>query len=86
MKRAPDWTKEEFDILVRNYSLSSGSLTARLPGRTLDAIEIVRNGLHEFHQKRDSGLLSKMMKDQLSKSGSVFICPVCGERIRAVTG
>ena len=81
MKRLPEWTKEEFDILVKNNSLSDESLSTRLPHRTLDAMQIVRSGIHEFHQKGDSTLLSKMMKAHLTKLGSFFECPICGERI-----
>lgn len=76
MKREADWTKEEFEILLQNNSLPVESLSAQLPSRTIDAIKIVRNGIHEFHLKGDSSLLSKMMKERLT-----LICPVCGERI-----
>lgn len=80
MKRSPDWTKEEFEILLKNNSLSAESLSAQLPLRTLDAIQIVRNGIHEFHQKGGSTLLSKMMKEYLSILGVVLACPICGEK------
>jgi hypothetical protein len=81
MKRTTDWTKEEFDILIQNNSLSGESLSTRLPRRTLDAIQIVRSGIHEFHQKGDSTFLSKMMKEHLTKSGIALACPICSERI-----
>ena len=81
MKRLPDWTEEEFDILIQNNSLSAESLSTRLPRRTIDAIQIVRNGVHEFHQKDDSYLLSEIMKEYLGGSEEVLSCPICGERI-----
>ena len=81
MKRAPDWTPDEFEILLQNSSLSPKDLSPRLPGRTPDAIEVVRNGVHDFHTKGDSTLLSKMMKQCLSKPGSSLACPICGESL-----
>ena len=81
MKRSPDWTTEEFEILVQNNSLSAESLSVRIPRRTLDAIQIVRNGIHEFHQKGDSTLLSNMMKEYLTVSGKVLVCSICSEKI-----
>lgn len=81
MKRPPDWTKEEFEILIRNNSLSAESLSARLTRRTQDAIQLVRNGIHDYHQKGNSTFISKMMKEYLTKSGTILACPICGENI-----
>lgn len=81
MNRLLDWTKEEFDILVQNNALSDESLSNRLPRRTPDAIQVVRNGIHEFHLKGESSLLSKMMKERLTVLRPISICPICGERI-----
>jgi hypothetical protein len=81
MNRAPDWTKEEFELLLQNSALSDESLTARLPRRTVGAIQAVRSGIHEFHQKGETSLLSKMMKKYLRTSGMVLACPICGEKI-----
>ncbi len=86
MKRAPDWTQEEFEVLIQNSTLSDENLLVRLPRRTLGAIQAVRNGIHEFHQKGESTLLSNMMKDHLTKSEAVFVCPVCGESINVRAG
>ena len=83
MKQAPEWTKEEFEILVKNNSLSTESISAQLPHRTSDAIQIVRNGIHEFHQKGESSFLSKMMKDTIAKPEIDLVCPICGEKIDA---
>ncbi len=81
MKQAPDWAQEEFELLIQNSTLSDENLLVRLPRRTLGAIQAVRSGIHEFHQKGESTLLSKVMKDHLTKSEAVFVCPICGERI-----
>jgi hypothetical protein len=86
MKRLPDWTKEEFGILLQNNSLLNEGFTTLLPSRTIDAIQIVRSGIHEFHKKGDSTLLSRMMKESLTKSGIVLSCPICGERISVRAG
>lgn len=83
MKRLPDWTKEEIEILVRNNSLSVESISARLPLRTPAAIQVIRNGIYEFHQKGDLSLLSKMMKDRIAKPEIDLVCPICGENIDA---
>ena len=68
MKRAPDWTKEEFVLLAKSYSLSDEDLSKRLPNRTINAIGFVRSGIHEYHEKGDTTILSKMMKDYLNKT------------------
>lgn len=81
MKRAPDWTKEEFGILLQNNSLPSEGFFKLLPQRTADAITVVRSGIHEFHKKGESTLLSKMMKETLSKSSIALKCPLCGENL-----
>jgi hypothetical protein len=81
MKRLPDWTHEEFEILLQHNSLSAEDLSIQLPRRSSDAVQIVRNGIHEFHQNGESTLLSKMMKERLTKSGMILSCPICGERI-----
>lgn len=81
MKRLPDWTKEEFDILILNSSLSKENLSLLIPRRTTDAITVVRNGIHEFHQKGESSLLSRMMKDYIVKLENGLSCPICGMKI-----
>ncbi len=81
MNREPDWTKEEFDLLLRNDALSDEEFSSRLPNRTLDAINVVRNGIHEFHSKGETTLLSKMMKKELENSGIILACPICGKSI-----
>jgi len=81
MKQAPEWTPSEFDLLLQNSSLSDNALTKLLPKRSESAIQIVRSGIHEFHSKGDSTLLSKMMKTRLARGGMNLICSICGEKI-----
>jgi hypothetical protein len=81
MNRLPDWTPEEFEILLQHNSVPAEDLSIQLVRRSADAVQIVRNGIHEFHKKGESSLLSIMMKERLSKSGMGLACPLCGERI-----
>jgi hypothetical protein len=83
MKQVPEWTNEEFELLVRNDSLSDEELSKSIPRRTIGAIQFVRSGIHEFHRKGDSPLLSKMIKNYLTKSVTVLVCPICGVRIQS---
>jgi len=78
MKRAPDWSKEEFETLIKHWNLSDADLSVLIPTRTTDAIKVVRSGIHEFHQKGTSSLLSKMMKTYIEQSHGLK-CPLCGE-------
>jgi len=80
MKRAPDWTKEEFEVLLKNWSLSDSDLSVLIPHRTMDAIKTVRSGVHGYHHKGDSPLLSKMMKEYIEQSHGLK-CPLCGESL-----
>jgi hypothetical protein len=80
-KRAPIWTTNEFDLLLQNSSLSDSDLVEIIPSRSEGALQIVRSGIHEFHKKGDSPVLSNMMKKRLKQVGSTRICPVCKEPI-----
>jgi hypothetical protein len=81
MKRAPNWRKEEFVLLARDYSQSDEDLSKRLPNRTIDAIKFVRSGIHQYHDKGKTTLLSKIMKDYLDKPEIPLTCSICGEDI-----
>jgi hypothetical protein len=69
--RKPDWSEEEFRLLLDFPDDTAEHLQKRSP----DAISIVKTGVHEFHQGRDSQLLSEMMKRLLSESN--WTCPIC---------
>jgi hypothetical protein len=80
-KFALEWTVKEFDILLQNPTLSDFELGRLLSGRSKDAIQIVRSGIHEYHKKGDSTLLSIMMKDRLAQVGANRMCPICKEPV-----
>lgn len=77
MKRAPDWTEDEFDILLQSPTLSADELHSKLPKRSPDAILIVRRGIHAFHTGKNSSMLSKMMIHRLEGDTSGLVCPIC---------
>jgi hypothetical protein len=57
--------------------LSADALHLRLPNRTPDAIQIIRNGIHAFHTGKNTSMLSKMMVRRLEGDTSGLVCPVC---------
>jgi hypothetical protein len=79
MARAPDWTDEEFLVVLRNSGVASEELAEQLPGRTVGAIDTVRQGLHEFHVKGTSSLISQVMVRFLDGEPS-WTCCVCDEQ------
>jgi hypothetical protein len=80
--RAPNWTRHEFAILVDHPQASDVAVTTLLPGRTADAVGVVRQGVHAFHSGMNTSMLSKMMLRSLDAwSGSEdVVCPVCGKQ------
>ena len=78
MSRAPDWTEEEFKKLVANHTLSNIELAKQLPTRSVDAIDIVRGGIHAFHQGKDDSVLSQMMQSYLKRKKHSLTCAKCG--------
>ena len=78
MRRAPDWTAAEFEILLQNPTLCYESLHLKLPGRTTAAVQIVRSGIHAFHSGLNTSMLSKLMISRLKNDTSGFVCPICG--------
>lgn len=80
MSQISQWTKEEFETLIKHWNLSDADLSVLIPSRTVGAIQAVRSGIHEFHQKGASSLLSKMMKEYIEQSQGLK-CPHCGESL-----
>jgi hypothetical protein len=76
MKRARDWTGEEFETLLRSPALSAEVLAVKIPGRTLGAIEVVRCGIHEYHVGGTLAL-SRMMQKRLDERSCPVICSLC---------
>ncbi len=79
MKRAPNWTIKEFNFLLNNPELDPSEVAKNLPGRTEDAIKIVRSGIHSWHSGLNISMLSKMMVSRLEEDA--IVCPVCQKRI-----
>ena len=77
MKRAPEWTPEEFEILLQSPTLPVENLKLKLPRRTTSAIQIVRNGIHAYHTGMDTSMLSFMMVNRLKLNTIGLICSVC---------
>lgn len=82
MKRAPNWTAEEFEQLLNNPQLSDEALAATLERRSAGAVGVVRSGIHGYHRGLESAnsLLSKMMRDRL-EGGPDVTCPLCRETV-----
>lgn len=80
MTRAPDWSKEEFEMLINNPGLLDKELASKLPDRTVGAIEVVRNGLHSYHKRGNVSMLSQMMLRCLEKKQGTLTCPRCSLR------
>ena len=78
MKRAPNWTLNEFEILISNYKLPTDELVKLLPKRSIGAVEVVRQGLHSYHRGQNISMLSKMMVRKLEDNIGKMICPICG--------
>jgi len=81
MARAPDWSEEEFDLLLNSSGLPAAELAQTLPKRTPGAIEVVQSGIHSFHRGGDVSMLSQMMLLRLEESNGSLICPTCGEQV-----
>jgi len=77
MAKAPDWTPEEFEILLRSPNEKDDSLYLQLPRRTPSSIQAVRGGIHAFHTGGKFSLLSMMMVRRLQKDTTGLVCAVC---------
>lgn len=78
MARAPDWSEQEFETLLRNPQLSDEEVARLLPRRTLGAIGAVRSFLHNFHEGGDISGLSQMMASRLRRGS--WTCSKCDYR------
>lgn len=72
------WPEKEFAMVVNGYGKSIEELLKELPGRTADAIEVVIEGIHDYHKKGRFKALSKMMIDYLERFKGKLMCPKCG--------
>ena len=81
MSRAPEWTADEFKMVIQNSDLSSSALADLLPARTTEAIDIVRNAIHSYHQDRNISMLSRVMCRHLESGKGSIQCPRCEAKI-----
>ncbi|MFC1846488.1 hypothetical protein ACFLYS_00305 [Chloroflexota bacterium] len=77
MSKEPEWTKEEFLVLVSKPDVSDEELANLLPNRSIGAVEVVRAGVHSFHTGGDISMLSRMMNDLLGSKVTIVECPIC---------
>lgn len=78
--RAPDWTREEFDILLSGGEWTDEDLARWLPRRTDGAIRAVRAFVHAAHSDGSIVGLSRMMQDRLVTRQGTLTCAVCRAR------
>lgn len=78
VKRAPEWTENEFRVLVDSFGISDSELKSRLPNRSVGAIGVVRSGIHSYHIGNNTSMLSQMMLSYLSRNHAHVKCPKCG--------
>ncbi len=78
MPKAPKWTEQEFEELLRNPDLSDEELVAKV-GHSPGAVGVVRNFVHNFHRGLNISGLSQMMIRRLKSAP--WVCPVCKEWI-----
>ncbi len=81
MTREPDWTEDEFDILMHAGRIPAEDLVAQLPRRSVGAINAVRGGVHHYHTAGGTSLLSAMQRRYLADRHGALACPHCGERV-----
>jgi hypothetical protein len=80
MTRAPDWSEAEFSLLLTHPELHAAEIAEVLPGRSADAVEIVRQGIHQFHLDRNCSMLSQTMRNALYGVADEVVCPICGKK------
>lgn len=84
MTREPDWTKEEFEILLQHPELSNEELHTLISRRSPGAIAAVRGFVCAYHTPGKAVDLSHMMITRLMKGG--YACRRCGTSIPRVVG
>ncbi|MGA2158047.1 MAG: hypothetical protein ABSG90_02390 [Dehalococcoidia bacterium] len=78
MAKAPKWPIEEFLVVLKSIGISNVELSKQLPLRTINAIQFVKLGIHDFHIGKDYKFLSNKMKSYLIANREPLRCPVCG--------
>ena len=77
MARAPNWSPDEFETLLQHHELSDEEVAQMLPRRTVDAVTVVRNGIHAYHSGMNISMLSQMMQQWLADPNRRVHCPRC---------
>jgi hypothetical protein len=49
MTQRPQWTAQEFEVLLDGGSMGVSELTRLLPGRSAGAVDMVQQGIHGYH-------------------------------------
>ena len=78
VSREPNWTAQEFETLLHGGHRAVEELAKDLRGRTVGAIEVVQQGIHNYHVGRGTAILTEMMLRRLGDRSRPVICPVCG--------
>ncbi len=78
VSNGPDWTARELETLLEGGHRSVEELASALRGRTVEAIEALQLGIHNYHVGRGTAMLSEMMLRRLGDRSRPVICPVCG--------
>jgi hypothetical protein len=78
VSREPKWTAQEFETLLQGGHRAVEELAMDLSGRTVEAIDLLQQGIHNYHVGRGTAILSEMMLRRLGDRSRPVICPVCG--------
>lgn len=76
--READWDPEEFETLLQHPELDDEAAAALLTGRSVGAVQVVRQGIHAYHVGTNTSMLSDMMIRRLEREA--VTCPVCQRR------
>ncbi len=75
MSRDPNWSEQEFNIILLNPHSTDYELSAKLNGRSPESISNLRAFIHNFHIKGNISGLSKFMVVRLGQG--YWECPRC---------
>jgi hypothetical protein len=75
MAREPNWSQQEFEVLLQHSDIPDQKLNVLLPMRSCGAIEVVRDFIHSYHTGGNISGLSIMMKHRLAQKS--WVCPRC---------
>jgi hypothetical protein len=91
MTRAPEWSEEEFRLLLSQLATPAEELQQELPQRSVEAIELVRNAVADYRRRGESPLLSQMMRRIVDEHARECVCcqhgtPTAGPRVCPLCG